>query len=960
MRPSAITLVALLSLTACDAPRESDTSSDAPAESDTSSDAETDTDSESDAESDTSTDAGTDAESDTSTDAETDTDAESDTSTDAETDTDVESDAGTTDTSVESDTFTDAETDTDAESDTSTGDGDAGGGLEDEPSGPDWGPSIPAISSIEGPGDAIAFEVVPSVGPTPFSLDDVDPSRRIPLTRLFAMWNPEATVDEVNAVLASYDLEIGMAHPDLRSLTLITPRFADRAAGDALALEIQATGVFRWVSPTKELRTYAAPAPIVHPTTVATAGNLGQTRTFGAWHAASVAALSPRRTLVLVADAFLDNTPDARIPSMAFTGPFVPELRVNATTGNREGNHGFFVANLVASDPRDAELTVTGGVFDPASEVDVQGFSITGLTEADFIKQIGDHAPRRGHWVLNASFGYRDLPSSGGVTEIERFALARDWRLLMRTMPDVLVVAAVSNFGANAEDRGAAYDSFFNSQGLIGDLFTLIPADLADLFAPDWIADLEARPFLASVQGNTISVGAADSTGQRATFSSEGAQLLAPGIGIRSGCRFIDNPLPGANAECVGPNLDGTVIGTSFATPQVSSAAAWLMSLAPELPVSTIRSILLETARGEVLDVYAATLALERFGDHPVRAAMADFDRDGAFDEDDLAAALQTYRTEADERPNGAQDPFGRDHSVFDLNGDGYSRSDSSTDLDLDANGAITTAEYFVDNGVELVPVVLDESRITDLGMLCWLAYSGYYAGNALARDLLLDGTCVNRFARVGPRYEGTISYTVDSITQGDLLEQGSIVRGSGFVWDGGLLTRQRQIDLTYTVICDSGLLTCRVLDVAGSCSRVEETVEPAYSQHAPPLVPDTCYYEMEWSAAGSFSCRSDAASTARALTTTFVIDGRTLRANVQGLIYDGGCDLTGTAFAGTDPDLVMCGTDSASSCGGPGGSESKLFVTTITRPIGTDPFVGSATVDGTDQLQWNLSWVED
>lgn len=857
--------------------------------------------------------------------------------------------------------------------DVDTHDGDAGdsGSFPDdpalEPSGPDWGPSVEAIRRIDAPGDALAQSSVPSVGPTPMTRDEIDASNRVPLTRLFAVWNPESTVDSVNAVLDEYSLQIGTAHPDLRSLTLITPRFTDREAGRALAAELRATGVFAWVDTTKEIRPYALPTSIIPIENPDATPHIVQTRAIGAWNAGALTRRYARPIRVVVADIFIDNVPDARIPNMSFIGRFLPET--GTVSGVYVGNHGYFVANLVASSPTDLHTGSNGALLDPAADVEVQAMSANLFTNADLLKALGDNLPRTGHWVLNASIGYRDQLATGSVSDIERATLAIDWRDLMHTMPNGLVVAAVNNGREDAADRGAQYDSFFNTQALVDDLSTIYPESVRDLFLPGYRADVARSPYRASVQGNTISVGASDGEGAQAIFSSNGHQLLAPGVFISSGCRLPDVPVFPAQSQC-GTSLVGVASGTSYATPQVAGAAAWLMAIAPELPVSTVRQILLETARDGGLDVFAATLALEQHGPYPVRAAIADVNRSGAFDALDVAEALGVYRLAAVERPNALQFPSRADFAAYDLNGDGFSRSDTMAPVDVNADGVIAEAHYRLSDAASATPVALDEARVTDLNMLCYLAYSSRFTGEAAARDALVGAACADPFDVVGPHYEGTITYRRSSLDVRGLVEDDDITwdlgnLALGFVVDPGETSSDNSSEWRYRVRCSSagGGASCVTVALTGSSTSSVTTLTPAYSDHVPPLTTAPCAFGYEWRLEASAT--ADVAPDAIAFVvgrSTFDFAPLSLRfdAYVPGEVST--CSLTGTAvpYDGFD----VCGVSGIADCSGVSFARavSRPALPIVRQSAPPDGMVGLVTLNASlgETLAWELAYFED
>jgi subtilisin family serine protease len=154
---------------------------------------------------------------------------------------------------------------------------------------------------------------------------------------------------------------------------------------------------------------------------------------------------------------------------------------------------------------------------------------------------------------------------------------------------------------------------------------------------------------------NVLIVEAVGRDGKRAGFSNIGGQVSAPGVDILS---------------TLGPgdNVFGVCSGTSQAAPHVAALATLLFELDPAKKPSEIAGILRQTASPSpagnagapeidaleaVLKVYPAGLTL-----------LADLNKDGKVDEDDLAIFQGQFHEIIANRANGT--PF-----VHDLNGDG-------------------------------------------------------------------------------------------------------------------------------------------------------------------------------------------------------------------------------------------------------------------------------------------------
>jgi hypothetical protein len=197
--------------------------------------------------------------------------------------------------------------------------------------------------------------------------------------------------------------------------------------------------------------------------------------------------------------------------------------------------------------------------------------------------------------------------------------------------------------------------------------------------------------------------------------------------------------------------------GTSMAAPQVAALAAYVWALDPTLTGPEVVDLLIRTSRDDynatatgnaspawgcnatapapVIDAFDAVLAA---GGVSAQTALADVTdaggsggADGVFDEHDIEAFLGAWTS----APT-------LDYSRFDLNGDGLAEGAVASAfperVDLDGDGTVGTAT--VDwLGVS---VTVDETAVTDLQILCHLAYGPAYAGDAFARNRLLGQPC--------------------------------------------------------------------------------------------------------------------------------------------------------------------------------------------------------------------------
>jgi subtilisin family serine protease len=284
------------------------------------------------------------------------------------------------------------------------------------------------------------------------------------------------------------------------------------------------------------------------------------------------------RSAAAVKVAIVDTGADVTHPDLAAKAPETYDVVRKRTEVRDKDGHGTFVASLaggsvtngdgIAGFSGDAKLLIVKASGNDGMFTDVD--------EAAAIVYAVDHGAR----VINLSLG------GVGTSVLERraveYAAARN----------VLLVAAAGN----------EYE--------VGN-------------PVEYPAALLQPPGSYGQGGVGLAVGATTMAGRRAPFSNTGTHLslAAPGENvfgaIAAGTKAADWPryvLPGATA-----GLYGWSTGTSFATPQVTGAAALVMAANPLLSAREVAGVLKATASGHgnwnqalgygVLDVAAAVAA---------------------------------------------------------------------------------------------------------------------------------------------------------------------------------------------------------------------------------------------------------------------------------------------------------------------------------------------------------------
>jgi hypothetical protein len=593
------------------------------------------------------------------------------------------------------------------------------------------------------------------------------------LTRLDVAIRPDATVAQINAMLAAINGGIVTMRPLFPVITVAVPRQADAAALAALAATVRSMPGIRLAIPGRTVDVSIAPG---HP--AADAYNFDHLRAGrfpAAWNANQLADCT-RKTTVLVTDGFVDPKPqsvaafDQEVPGVQFVG------------GNSQVTHGYEVTATLAATFDDESPT---GANPYPSCLRLVAYDMLALTHAEVPLAIEAALPT-GNVVLNASIQFSDvckepcIPANFSVERAFDRALAGLFmRHILRPYQDRLLIAAAAGnrhddfMGQIYPGAGlAAVSSAFNVAATSNALMTW--ADDATLWTPTvacipslCFPDLQLTPgeradldgFLTDLGETTgaplkhvLIVGATDSTPLHlpSTFSETGAHIFAVGENI--------------------PSLDHHFIqGTSFAAPQIAGLASYLMMMLPTRHndpgvVHDVYTAIMSGRRAvpvQFVDAYASLLSLDPSGapdpgTWDVRMALLDVNQDGRFDELDTNELANHLL----EPPNydipvqNAQD----DDSRYDLNGDGFTGG-GAVDLpaiDLERTGSFRYGATLLETLTIQVGAsqrTIDETAVNDLDMLCYYAYSALYTGDTSARDFFLAAPCKGETV-----YEGTIS----------------------------------------------------------------------------------------------------------------------------------------------------------------------------------------------------------
>jgi hypothetical protein len=655
---------------------------------------------------------------------------------------------------------------------------------------------------LQGDSAAKALDTLLDMPPVGVSADKVQDG--IILTRLDVFLNPAATVGQLNAALKNVQGSIVTMFHKIPTVTIAIPPPASIDALTAVAATLNAMpGValasLARVPGAKKL----PPSPAGDQINLNQLGQLIPARFPAAWNASLLAtngfndesACAGRRVSVLIADEFQEvMVGDDEIQLSTETNT-LPLLGAPAPTNEL---HGYEVAAILAAHFDSANPT---GANPFTACLDLAGVQLFDLSWFQRIVRITSNFPA-GKFLLNFSQGYFDKltclntsctcpdPASPPTsctdaivkqevdTALKRAYDTIDWKVLTSPRWDNFLVSVAAG---NEKDKPGTLiysglgvsvaDSFMSIATLSDPLLTEFLSD-ASLWDPQvqippggfptLRADVSELPVFTEYAeaigadqigpaGNVLMVGATTAGFEsqdldEALSSDSNPDVFAVGRGI------------------IMPAETDPINGTSFSAPQVTGLASylWLLSSGAKahipafndlnaLPSSTTRQAILANTRPgpgvNLIDAYATILSMDAAqlpapGTAPIRLAILDLNNDGKFDEGDVAGFLGIYLDSS----GAAREPSARDYSRFDLNGDGFTGGSSTERFDLDRVGSTqygpTSYDSVVTQQIEGSTMSFDETKLTDLNILCYYAYSPLYTGDTAARTSLLASSC--------------------------------------------------------------------------------------------------------------------------------------------------------------------------------------------------------------------------
>jgi len=624
----------------------------------------------------------------------------------------------------------------------------------------------------------------------PVGVDSSQIQGSVILTRMDVRLTPGATVEQVNAALAKVGGQIVSMRAGDPAITISVPKQASPDVLRKLADTLKSQpGI-----------SSARPAIQPQPQTFTTDGSLVTDATFlelfrflmpSRFPAAINAGTSRAGQQGLVNAKGKCRTATATILLPDFFGASIPEFLQTLVHFAPPAGSGIPYPD--AGTDGAVHGYVSGAVIEAANPflpcLNVVPIQIFGLTLDEESQALADEMNNHARFIVSRSMGFPNCepetcpaPDGGLTLPVDRAEAALTWK--QRTQdnwPNFLMVNAAGN---EADSAGAnifpgVAQSAYESEAAISEgldpLFGFVSE--AQLWNPQVAVDGDGNPYFSltatsgdvtALDNDVVAAGLTGSDAIENNVITVGSLMNEP-IGSTLTAYVPPELLSTSLFSSLSPDtlavgeqiLDsgaGGVQGTSFSAPQVAALAAYLWLLSPDLhltqPIEATRQAILANTRHNGIDAYASVLSLDQAVEPtpttaPIRLALLDADGDLAFTDKDIAIFLR-FLYFVDGAGNITHDPptnTNADFSRYDLNGDGFTTSDSSHTerFDLDRVGSTqygATSYSIVTQKIEDQTVSFVESALTDVEILCYYAYSPLYTGNNNARKSLLFGRC--------------------------------------------------------------------------------------------------------------------------------------------------------------------------------------------------------------------------
>jgi hypothetical protein len=641
-------------------------------------------------------------------------------------------------------------------------------------------------SALAGAGGSRALDATTNL--PPIGVDSSHVRGTVIMNRLDVRFVADATVDQVNAALASIGAGVVSMSLGFPAMTIGIPEQSTVADLESLVAHLQAAAgisiatlaeipvplaIFNVTAPNPRPADIAdAAASIAHllPGRFPAAWNTVDTAVFGDPAHPQIGACAVP-TPILVNDQFADPPPAEFSAALPTTGPTdAPATGISAETLG----HGYYVATVLAANAVGANPFPFSGC--PDLKLVQAGLNLSWDQITDYLVA---HMPVGEKFVLNFSMGFPQSCDSTGcepprdnlATPLFFAEKALHWKEMTRERwPDFLAVVAAGN--ERNEESTAIYPGLGDAR-FSSDITIAAGADPTFEFAAEdafWTPNAEFAALGFESLAPSATEGAAlnravidsgldetieDNVIVVGSVSGQSADVRTARVAPES---LAESEFSDVNADVltVGEDVFG-LDGTSFAAPQITGLVSLLWMLDPALrtgqPIAATRNAIVANTRSRFVDAYAAALSLDPAqvptpSSARIRRRLLDVDGSAAFDEADVRAFLE-HLFVVDPQGNitrQAAPGTSIDLSRFDLNGDGFTTAGARRerfDLDRELSTQYGATVYSdVSQPIEGAEIHFNETALTDLEILCYYAYSPMYVGDTDARRGLLDGRC--------------------------------------------------------------------------------------------------------------------------------------------------------------------------------------------------------------------------
>ncbi len=603
--------------------------------------------------------------------------------------------------------------------------------------------------------------------------------RRIAITKMGIVFKPDATQQQMNQLLTQLNATITSSVNFSRGVVVRIPKPASLSAYLAQIDQAEAQTYVDFVSDGDmgELSELPSTIDFTDKTELEHIDNHLAVRAHGAWNVRQAINNIPK---IVIADRFGKSTPSSTMYNTysLFKGSFTTESSTTSLTG-----HGYGVLGVIAGS---YDQNYTTGIFPGSILLGVidkklgTGCDINTL-ENDIIKFLRDST---GKIVLNTSINFQKCGNyDGHCQEVSKIKPSANYwieRVRMNGLEGrVLHVTSAGNCEGNFDlINDAETKSTFSAARLLGGIID---------YGGHSVNNLK----------NTIVVENAYNT------PADTALNLPITIECLSKKSFTGGDVTGIGEDVYTYTGTGTAQteknGTSYSAPQVAGLAAYIWSIAPSLTPEKIITLITENAEpmnwfrndlpqcrentpaAPFVDAYEALLSLDAADtpsktNSPVRFALLDVNNDKVFNENDLTLFYNEYYT------SNIAVTTANDFSRYDLNGDGWTSPDKSSEptaFDLDRTGSIQYGKPILNDVIQDIAgrvIEFNENSVTDKDILCYYAYSPLYTGDTTARDGLIKDPCIETVMYNGPmwlRGGGIYTSKAAAITYCENLETG-------------------------------------------------------------------------------------------------------------------------------------------------------------------------------------------